>query len=93
MTLQTPVGTGRQLAPSQVAEYQAWSTRGVKVLVSGVVALLAGVAVLWYAGKQTGSTATALLWAGILLGIVAAALLAGLTPVVPGQARVIQLFG
>ena len=93
MTLQTPVGTGRQLAPSQVAEYQAWSTRGVKVLVSGVVALLAGVAVLWYAGKQSGSTATALLWAGILLVIVAAALLAGLTPVVPGQARVIQLFG
>jgi hypothetical protein len=93
MAVQTPVGTGHPPAPSPVAEHQAWSTRGIKVLVSGVVALLAGVAVLWYAGKQTGSTATALVWAGIILVVIAAALLAGLTPVVPGQARVIQLFG
>jgi regulator of protease activity HflC (stomatin/prohibitin superfamily) len=93
MTLQTPVGTGQQPAPSPVAEYQAWSTRGVTVLTSGVVALLAGVAVLRYAGKQTGGTATALVWAGVLILIIGALLLAGLTPVVPGQARVIQLFG
>jgi hypothetical protein len=93
MTLQAPVGTGHQLAPPPVAERQAWSTRGVIVLVSGVAAVLAGVAVLWYSGKQTGGTATALVWAGILVLIVATVLLAGLTPVVPGQARVIQLFG
>jgi hypothetical protein len=93
MTLQAPVGTGHQLAPPPVAEHQAWSTRGVIVLVSGVAAVLAGVAVLWYSGKQTGGTATALVWAGILVLIVATVLLAGLTPVVPGQARVIQLFG
>jgi hypothetical protein len=93
MTLQTPVRTGHQMAPSPVAEHQAWSTRGVAVLVSGVAALLAGVAVLWYSGKQTGGTTTALVWAGILVLIIAALLLAGLTPVVPGQARVIQLFG
>jgi len=93
MTAQAPVRTGHQLAPAQVAEHQAWSTRGVKVLVSGVAALLAGVAVLWYSHKQTGDTATALVWAGIIVLITAALLLAGLTPVVPGQARVIQLFG
>ena len=50
-------------------------------------------AVLWCSGKQTGGTATALVWAGIIVLIIAALLLAGLTPVVPGQARVIQLFG
>jgi hypothetical protein len=93
MILQTPVETGHQLAPSPVAERQAWSTRGVKALVSGVAAVLAGVAVLWYSGKQTGGTTTALVWAGIIMLIIAALLLAGLTPVVPGQARVIQLFG
>jgi hypothetical protein len=81
------------MPPSAVAEYRAWSTRGVIVLVAGVAALLAGVAVLWYSGKQTGSTTTALVWAGVLLVVIAAALLVGLTPVVPGQARVIQLFG
>jgi regulator of protease activity HflC (stomatin/prohibitin superfamily) len=76
-----------------VAEHAAWSTRGVKVLVAGVAALLAAVAVLWYSGKQTGDTATTLVWTGIIVLIIAALLLAGLTPVVPGQARVIQLFG
>jgi regulator of protease activity HflC (stomatin/prohibitin superfamily) len=93
MTAQASVRTGQELAPARVAEHVAWSTRGVKVLVAGVAALLAAVAVLWYSGKQTGDTATALVWTGIIVLIIAALLLAGLTPVVPGQARVIQLFG
>src|SRR5262249_14221679 len=66
---------------------------GTKVLVGGVVLVIAGVAVLVNANKQTGATTTALVWAGILVLIIATLLLAGLTPVVPGQARVIQLFG
>jgi regulator of protease activity HflC (stomatin/prohibitin superfamily) len=93
MTVQAPAETGHQLAPAQVAEGQAWSTRGVKVLVSGVAAVLVGLAVLWYSSRQTGDTATALVWTGVIVLIVAGLLLAGLTPVVPGQARVIQLFG
>jgi hypothetical protein len=43
MALQTPL----QTAPSPVAEHQARSARGVTVLMSGIVALLAGAAVLW----------------------------------------------
>jgi hypothetical protein len=96
MVAQAPAGTSHGLAraaPAPVAEHPAWSTRGVKALVSGVAAVLAGVAVLWYSGKQTGGTTTALVWTGVIVLIVAALLLAGLTPVVPGQARVIQLFG
>jgi regulator of protease activity HflC (stomatin/prohibitin superfamily) len=95
MTVQAPVSTSHVLAPAPApaAERQAWSTRGVKVLVSGLVAVLAAVAVVWYSGKQTGDTKTALIWAGVIVLIIAVLLLAGLTPVVPGQARVIQLFG
>jgi hypothetical protein len=93
MSAHAPVVTGHQAAPAQVAEHGAWSTRGVKILVSGIAAVLAGVAVLRYAGKQTGDTATALVWTGVIVLIIAALLLVGLTPVVPGQARVIQLFG
>jgi regulator of protease activity HflC (stomatin/prohibitin superfamily) len=95
MTVQAPVSTSHVPAPAQVpvAERQASSTRGVKVLVSGVVAVLAAVAVLWYSGRQTGGTKTALIWAGVIVLIAAASALAGLTPVAPGQARVIQLFG
>ena len=76
-----------------VAEQPARATRGVKVLVAGIVAVAAGVALLWYANKQTGAATTALIWPGILLFIIAGVGLAGLTPVAPGQARVLQLFG
>ena len=93
MTVQAPVSTSHEPVPVPVAELRAWSTRGVKVLVSGVAAVLAGVAVLWYSHKQAGDTATALVWAGVIVLIIAGLMLAGLTPVVPGQARVIQLFG
>ena len=93
MTVQAPVSTSHEPIPVPVAEQQAWSTRGVKVLVSGVAAVLAGVAVQWYSHKRAGDTATALVWAGVIVLIIAGLMLAGLTPVVPGQARVIQLFG
>src|SRR6516165_1238270 len=93
MTMQTPVGTGHQVAPSPVTEHQARSASGVTVLVAGIVAVLAGIALLVYAGQQTGGAKTALVWAGSIVLIIAGFGLAGLTPVVPGQARVIQLFG
>jgi hypothetical protein len=93
MTTQARARSGQPLAPAPVAEHRARSTRGVKVLVSGVAAVLAGAAVVWYSGRQTGDTATALVWAGVVVLAAAALGLAGLTPVVPGQARAIQLFG
>ncbi len=93
MATQAPVRTGQQSAPAQVAEQRAWSTPGIKVLVAGLVGLAVAVAVLWYSHKQAGGTATALVWVGVIVLIAAILLLAGLTPVVPGQARVIQLFG
>jgi regulator of protease activity HflC (stomatin/prohibitin superfamily) len=95
MATQVPVRTSQQTgpAPAQVTEQSARSTSGIKILVAGVVGCLAGIAVLWSASRQTGGTATALDWAGAVLLIAAPGLLGGLTPVVPGQARVIQLFG
>ena len=93
MTTQAPVRTERLPVPAQVAEHAAWSTPGIKVLVAGIAGVLAAVALWWDAGKQAGGTATALAWAAAILLIAAVLLLAGLTPVVPGQARVIQLFG
>jgi hypothetical protein len=93
MTAQAPVKTDHPPTPAQVAEHRARSTRGAKVLVAGVAAVLAGVAVLWYSGRHTGDTATALVWTGVIVLVFASLVLAGLTPVAPGQARVIQLFG
>jgi len=95
MATQAPVRVNRQpaLAQAQVAERETWSTRGIKVLVAGVVGVLVAVWVLWYRGRQTGDTKTVLLWTGIVVLVGSALLLYGLTSVVPGQARVIQLFG
>src|SRR5215471_7780083 len=93
MSTQTSVTAGSGLAPVPVAERRAWSTRGVKALVAGLVVLAGGIALEWYSRRQTGATATGLVWAGVVVLLLGALLLAGLTPVVPGQARVIQLFG
>jgi regulator of protease activity HflC (stomatin/prohibitin superfamily) len=93
MTTQAPVRTEQQPAPAQVAEYTAWSTPGIKVLVAGIVGVVAAIVLLLDARGRAHATATSLDWAGAILLIAAVLLLAGLTPVVPGQARVIQLFG
>ena len=93
MATQAPVRTDQQVAPVQVAEQQARSTPGIKVLVAGIVGVVGAVALLWYSGKHTGGATTALIWLGVIVLIAAILLLAGLTPVVPGEARVIQLFG
>ena len=93
MATQAPVRTDQQVAPVQVAEQQARSTPGIKVLVAGIVGVVGAVALLWYSGKHTGGATTALIWSGVIVLIAAILLLAGLTPVVPGEARVIQLFG
>jgi hypothetical protein len=92
-TLQTSAQASDPLAPVPVAEQPARATRGVKVLVAGIVAVAAGVALVWYANTQTGAAKSALIWAGVLLFIISGVGLAGLTPVAPGQARVVQLFG
>jgi regulator of protease activity HflC (stomatin/prohibitin superfamily) len=76
-----------------VAEQPARATRGVKVLVAGIVVVAAGVALSWYASTQTGAAKSALIWGGVLLFVLSGVAFGGLTPVAPGQARVLQLFG
>jgi SPFH domain/Band 7 family protein len=92
-TLQTSARTSDPMAPVPLTEQPARATRGVKVLVAGIAAVVAGIALVWYANSQTGAAKSALIWAGILLFIIAGVGLGGLTPVAPGQARVLQLFG
>jgi regulator of protease activity HflC (stomatin/prohibitin superfamily) len=79
----------------QMSERQAWSRPGVRVLVAGIVLILAGGALLGLgaalgpdsAGPQT------LIALAIVAFIAAHFTLRGLTPVISGEARVVQLFG
>jgi regulator of protease activity HflC (stomatin/prohibitin superfamily) len=93
MATQAPVRTDQRPVPAQVAEQRARSAAGITVLTAGIVGVLAAVALLATSSKQTDGTKTALIVLGIVLLIAAALVMSGLTPVVPGEARVIQLFG
>jgi regulator of protease activity HflC (stomatin/prohibitin superfamily) len=95
MGVEVPARAGQVTGSRQLAESQGWSAPGVRVLVAGIVMLLAGV-VLLALGISLGPNAAgpiALIWAAAVLIIAGYLAVRGLTPVVAGEARVIQLFG
>jgi len=63
------------------------------MLALGIIVLLAGVAVAIAGGHLSGTGQVAVIIAAILVLLTGALILRGLTPVVAGQARVVQLFG
>jgi regulator of protease activity HflC (stomatin/prohibitin superfamily) len=93
MTAQTAAAAGPDLPDRQVTERAARFVRGLRMLVAGIVLLLAGVALAVVSSHQGRGVAVALVVLCVLAFIAGVLVLAGLTPVVPGQARVVQLFG
>jgi regulator of protease activity HflC (stomatin/prohibitin superfamily) len=82
------------LPTPQVRERIARGASGWPVLGLSGLAILLGVAVFIVGVRQDGVAATAsLIGLSLLLGLAALVALAGLTPVAPGEARVIQLLG
>jgi len=80
--------------PSQpVTERAGWFLPGIPMLFAGLVILVAAAVSFWLAGRYGADTRAALIWLGVLLLLGGGTVLRGLVPVVPGQARVIQLFG
>jgi regulator of protease activity HflC (stomatin/prohibitin superfamily) len=81
-------------SPSQpVTEHPARSAPGLRMLVLGIVLILGGIALVVVASRQSGATQNFLIAVGVLAFLVSSLLFRGLTAVVPGQARVVQLFG
>lgn len=82
---------------SPVRERPARSLAGLPMLVAGLLALLIGVGLLIWAGSSTappgGLATSAARVVGGLLELFFLAAIVGLTAVVPGEARVVQLFG
>jgi SPFH domain / Band 7 family len=80
--------------PAQpITERAGMSLPGIPVLLAALVALAAAGVSFWLASRYSGGTRSGLLCLGILLIFGGGLALRGLVPVVPGQARVIQLFG
>ncbi len=76
-----------------VTERTARFLPGLRMLVLGIALLLGGVALAVLAGHLKHGAAIAVILLCVLVFLAAALALRGLTAVVPGQARVVQLFG
>src|SRR5580704_8803239 len=78
----------------EVTEYEARSVPGVPVLIVGVIAILAVIALFYFdARMQSGAVKTALIWVAVVVIVIDGFALRGLTPVIAGEGRAIQLFG
>jgi regulator of protease activity HflC (stomatin/prohibitin superfamily) len=79
----------------QMSEHGAYSRPGVRVLVAGIVMILAGGALLGVGAVRGpgGVGPETLIALAIVVFIAANFTLRGLTPVISGEARVVQLFG
>ena len=95
MTAESPaVEPAVRAATGAMTEREAWSWPGVMILIIGIVSILGGVALLFFgAGLSSGAGKVVVLVLAVLILIAAALLLRGLTAVVAGEARVVQLFG
>src|SRR5215470_15856886 len=94
MTTQAPARPGHDLAARPLAETRGWSAPGIRVLGTGVVLLIAGTVLLIRGiNHGAGPAHTIVLVVASVLLIAAGLALHGLTPVVAGEARVVQLFG
>jgi regulator of protease activity HflC (stomatin/prohibitin superfamily) len=86
-----------QISKSQVQqvvdERKARFTSGLPMLVLGIVLILVCIVIFVLAAQQHGALAIVLAVIGTLVVLAAVLILRGLTAVVPGQARVVQLFG
>jgi regulator of protease activity HflC (stomatin/prohibitin superfamily) len=93
MATETPAATGPAPPEQQLTEHAARFSPGLRMLATGIAGLLAGVVLAVLASRQNQGAAVALVVACVLIIITSGLALGGLTPVVPGQARVVQLFG
>ena len=93
MAAEVLVAKGNAPVGQPVNEYPARFTSGLGIVVLGIVLIIGGVALVVVAGHQSGTLRGGLIAAGVVVFLVVLLMLSGLTPVVPGRARVVQLFG
>ena len=93
MAIQEPDAGNAQRPGLQVTEHAARILPGLRMLVLGIAVLLVGIALAIVASHHSGGGATAMFLGCALVLLAGVLLLRGLTAVVAGKARVVQLFG
>jgi regulator of protease activity HflC (stomatin/prohibitin superfamily) len=82
-----------ELPSRPVTERVARFLPGLRMLVLGIVLTLAGVVVIVLASHRSPGVVATLITLGIVAFIVSTLIFGGLTAVLPGRARAVQLFG
>jgi regulator of protease activity HflC (stomatin/prohibitin superfamily) len=93
MAAQVLAAEGSQAPRQPVTEYPARFTSGLGIVVLSVVLIVGGIVLILVGGHQAGAVKAALIAVAVLIFLLASLMFSGLTPVVPGRARVVQLFG
>jgi hypothetical protein len=93
MAAQEPVAERVPRPGPQVTEQAARTLPGLRMLGLGIAVLLAGTALAIVASHLSGGAATAMFLGCALVLFTGVLVLRGLTPVIAGKARVVQLFG
>ena len=95
MTAQTDqAAPATPTTPSQVMpERTARFLPGIPLLVLGFALLIGAAVMIYEASRHPGTSAVILTWGGAILALAGLFTLRGLTPVAPGRAHVVQLFG
>jgi hypothetical protein len=93
MAAQVLAAEGNETPRQPVSEYQARFISGLGIGVLGIVLVAGGVALIVVSGHQSEPLRGWLIAIGVVIFVVVSVALRGLTPVVPGRARVVQLFG
>src|ERR1700684_2312624 len=93
MASETAAAPGPDRPDRQVTEREAQVLSGLPLLAAGIAGLAAGVVLAVVGSHQGHGAAVALIVLAVLLFIGSGLVFGGLTPVVPGQARVGPLFG
>jgi hypothetical protein len=93
MVTQTEVAAGPRSPDQPMSEHEAQFLPGLRMLVLGLAGLLAGIVLAVMASHQHHGTAVVLGLVCALIFLASALVLGGLTPIAPGKARVVQLFG
>jgi hypothetical protein len=93
MAAEVLVAEANQSPGLPVNEHPARFTSGLRMLILGIVILLGGVALALLAGHLSHPVAITVAIIDVLVFLAGVLVLRGLTAIVPGQARVVQLFG
>ena len=76
-----------------VSEYPARFTSGLGIVAFGILLSIGGIVLIVVGGHQSGMLRPWLIGVAVFIFLIVSLMLSGLTPVVPGRARVVQLFG